>query len=150
MRWRRWIVAAVILGSFPGLGLPAPVARADDDPKPEQLNQMYQETLAQLKSAQERKTQLASENEQLKAKIAELEKQIQASQTKITDLEKQNSGYAEKTFFLRSHYAAWQEFLRRYPRFQIRWRVFLENDLPSPSDDMPLLIDPQWPWSAQS
>ena len=81
--------------------------------------------------------------------LAELEKQLLAQQTKSVDLQKLADGFAEKTFFLRSHYAAWQEFLRRYPRLQIRWRVFLENDMLTPHD-LPLFVDPEWPWSAQS
>jgi predicted nuclease with TOPRIM domain len=110
---------------------------------------MYQDTLNQLKSAQERKTQLAAENEQLKAKVAELEKQLQANQARSADLEKQAAGHAEKTFFLRSHYAAWQEFLHRYPRLEIRWKLFLEDEALTPRHDVPPFVDPEWPWSAQ-
>ena len=130
---------------------PTRTARAaiDDEPKPEQLKQMYQDTLDQLKKSQERKTQLAAENEQLKARIAELEKQLQSLQAHTTDLQKQADGYAEKTFFLRSHYAAWQEFLRRYPRLKIRWQLFLEDDALTPPQNTVPFIDPDWPWSAQ-
>ena len=147
-RWC-WIMALVAAGLVASFIVP-PRALAEDEPKPDQLKQMYQDTLAQLKSAQERKTQLAAENEQLKTKIAELEKQMKASETKAAEIEKQSNAFAEKTFFLRSHYSAWQEFLRRYPRLQIRWRVFLENDMFSPRNDLPLFVDPEWPWSAQS
>jgi septal ring factor EnvC (AmiA/AmiB activator) len=149
MTRRFWGVLATVAAMLAS-GAIAPAALAEDEPKPDQLKQMYQDTLAQLKNAQERKTQLAAENEQLKAKVAELEKQLAATQAKSAELEKQAAGFAEKTFFLRSHYAAWQEFLRRYPRFQIRWKVFLENDVLSPHGDMPALVDPEWPWSAQS
>ena len=128
----------------------APLALAEDPPKPEQLKQMYDDTLAQLKNAQERKTQLAAENEQLKAKLADLQKQLDASKARNSDLEKQAAGYAEKTFFLRSHYAAWQEFLQRNPRLQIRWKTFLGNDAITPRRDVPVVVDPEWPWSAQS
>ena len=130
---------------------PAPAARAADDQlSAEQLKQMYTDTLAQLKAAQERKTQLAAENEQLKAKVAELEKQLATAQTKSTELEKQVSASGEKNFYLRSHYVAWQEFLRRYPRMQIRWKTFLENDLVTPGNQPPVFVDQDWPWSAQS
>jgi septal ring factor EnvC (AmiA/AmiB activator) len=150
MFWRRRIMMAILVGWSAIFLSAAPIAKADDEPKPEQLKQMYENTLAQLKSAQERKTQLAAENEQLKAKVVELEKQMQAVATKAADLEKQSEAYAEKTFFLRAHYSAWQDFLRRYPRMQIRWRVFLENDLLTPRNDLPVFVDPDWPWSAQS
>jgi septal ring factor EnvC (AmiA/AmiB activator) len=147
-RWIFWTLAALTLAAAP----PTRPARAaiDDEPKPEQLKQMYQDTLDQLKKSQERKTQLAAENEQLKARIADLEKQLQSLQVHSADLQKQADGYAEKTFFLRSHYAAWQEFLRRYPRLQIRWKLFLEDDALTPSQNTPPFIDPDWPWSAQS
>jgi septal ring factor EnvC (AmiA/AmiB activator) len=150
MKRRRWMLTAVVALAGTAFFASAPLALAEDEPKPDQLKQMYQDTLAQLKSAQERKTQLAAENEQLKAKVAELEKQMQANQAKTADLEKQVSSSAEKNFYLRSHYVAWQEFLRRYPRLQIRWRVFLENDLITPRSDLPVFVDPEWPWSAQS
>jgi septal ring factor EnvC (AmiA/AmiB activator) len=147
-RWIFWTAGAVVVAAAP----PGPHARAaiDDEPKPEQLKQMYQDTLDQLKKSQERKTQLAAENEQLKARVAELEKQLQATQAKYAELQKQADGYAEKTFFLRSHYAAWQEFLRRYPRLQIRWKLYLEDDALTPRQDGIPFVDPDWPWSAQS
>ena len=70
-------------------------ALAEDPPKPEQLKQMYDDTLAQLKNAQERKTQLAAENEQLKAKLADLQKQLDVAQAKNAELQKQASTYGE-------------------------------------------------------
>ena len=147
MNSRRWIISVVLGAAIAGFG---PVSLAEDELKPDQLKQMYQGTLAQLKEAQERKTQLAAENEQLKLKVAELEKQVQTAKVQSADLQKRADSFAEKTFFLRTHYAAWQEFLHRYPRLQIRWRVFLENDMLTPRNDLPLFVDPEWPWSAQS
>src|SRR5258705_11588984 len=115
---RRFYMVALIAASLCATG---PPTMAEDPPKPDQLKQMYDDTLAQLKSAQERKTQLAAENEQLKAKLADLQKQLTAAQAQATDLEKQNASLVERNFFFRSHYAAWQEFLRFYPRLQARW-----------------------------
>src|SRR5437868_14898517 len=103
---RRLFVIALIAALFAAAG---PRAVAEDEPKPEQLKQMYDDTLAQLKSAQERKTQLAAENEQLKAKVAELEKQLKAASAKSAELDRQAAGYAEKTVLLGSRYAAGQE-----------------------------------------
>ncbi len=148
MSWRCWILFVMVFAQL--VVAPVPLVLAEDELRPEQLKQMYQGTLAQLKEAQERKTQLAAENEQLKAKIAELEKQMQASQLKATEQQKMADAFSEKTFYLRSHYAAWQEFLHRYPRLQIRWRVFLENDMLTPRPDLPIFVDPEWPWTAQS
>ena len=144
----RSVRRAIILLILAVLMIPNSVSRAEDEPKPEQLKQLYENTLSQLKSAQERKTQLAEENEQLKAKIAELEKQMKAVGDKNAEMKKQTEAFAERSFFLRSHYAAWQEFIRRYPKMQIRWRVFLESDLMTPQNDMRQYVDPDWPWSA--
>jgi septal ring factor EnvC (AmiA/AmiB activator) len=141
-------IATVLVTALSLLTMPARSARADDEPKPEELKQMYQKALDQLKSAQERKTQLAAENEQLKAKVAELEKQLAATQTRTAELQKQADASAEKTFFLRSHYAAWQEFLRRYPRLQIRWKIFLEDEALFPRRDATPYLEPEWPWQS--
>ena len=127
----------------------ASAARAEDPPKPDQLKQMYDDALGQLKAAQERKNQLAAENEQLKAKVADLQKQLDAAQLQASTLQHEADSYAEKTYNLRSHYAAWQEFLRRYPQLKNRWKVFMENDQLSPPMDLPAVIDPEWPLSAQ-
>ena len=124
--------------------IPIRFAKADDEPKPEQLRQLLENTLSQLKSAQERKTQLAEENEQLKAKVVDLEKQLK---DKSSEIKRQADAIAERSFFLRSHYAAWQEFIRRYPKMQNRWRAFLELDLMTPEDDLRHYVDPDWPWS---
>jgi len=127
----------------------ATAAGAQEQPKPDQLKQMYDDALGQLKAAQERKNQLAAENEQLKAKVAELQKQLDAATQKAAALEKDADGYAEKTFYLRSHYAAWEEFLRRYPALRARWKIFLMNDQLTVPIDIPPFVDPEWPLSAQ-
>jgi septal ring factor EnvC (AmiA/AmiB activator) len=148
MPWRRRMTTAIstVLVTALSLTMAPRFARADDEPKPEELKQMYQKALDQLKSAQERKTQLAAENEQLKARVAELEKQLAATQARTAELQKQADASAEKTFFLRSHYAAWQEFLRRYPRLQIRWKIFLEDEALFPRHDATPFLEPEWPW----
>ena len=130
--------------------LPAPLPRAEEASSPDQLKRMYDDTLSQLKDTQQRKTQLASDNEQLKAKVAELQQQLADRQAKVAELQKQNSELAEKAFFLRSHYAAWQEFLHHYPRFELQWKTFLESDLVTPRNDQPVLVDPYWPSIAQA
>ena len=124
-------------------------ARADDPPKPDQLKQMYDDALGQLKAAQERKNQLAAENEQLKAKVVELQKQLDTVTIQNAALQKEADGYAEKTFYLRSHYAAWEDFLRRYPTMRARWKLFLQTDPMNGPIDLPPFIDTEWPLSAQ-
>jgi predicted nuclease with TOPRIM domain len=102
---------------------------AQEEPEPEQLKKMYEDALAQLKSAQLRKAELAAENEQLTARVAELEKQLGQSQKQVAELQQQSGQWEEKTFLLRAHYAAWRNFVAQHPAIKQRWQVFLESDL---------------------
>jgi chromosome segregation ATPase len=113
-------------------------AMAQDQLNPEELNRKYQDALAQLRAAQDRRNELTVENEKLTARIAELEKQV-------TEAQRQAAALAEQSFLLRSHYAAWQAFLRRYPQLAARWKLFIEsNPLAQPSD-LPEWLDPHPP-----
>lgn len=131
----RWLRAAAVVLVFCG------GARAQDQTNPEDLNRKYQDALNQLKAAQDRKNELASENEQLKARLAELEAQSEAHQRSAAD-------YARQTFFLRSQYAAWQSFLQRYPRLLSQWQVFLEGNALAAPAQLPDFIDPAPPLSS--
>lgn len=133
MRWLR--AAMVVVLVFCGAGW------AQDQPNPEELNRKYQDALDQLKAAQDRKNELANENEQLKARIAELEKQLE-------DHKRASAQFAQQTFFLRSHYAAWESFIQRYPRLNAHWRVFLEADVLSAPAELPLFTDSLAPISS--
>jgi septal ring factor EnvC (AmiA/AmiB activator) len=120
-------------------------ARAADDIKPQDLKKMYDDTLAQLKTAQDRKAQLAADNAKLTARIAELEKQTREQSNQIDELKLQIISFADRTYFLRSHYAAWLEFLEIQPGVKTEWDMFLENLPPvGPTLQTPLL-DPNWP-----
>lgn len=112
---RRWICGLLIV-------LLCGVAYAQDEPKPDQLKKMYDDTLVQLKSAQERKNELAKENEKLNARVAELQKQNES-------LRREAAGSADKTYMLRSHFAAWEAFISKYPAISARWKVFMEADV---------------------
>jgi len=122
---------------------------AQEPPQPAELQKMYDDALAQLKAAQDRKNELGIENESLKARIAELEKQVADTQSRVTTLEAAVAESADKTFFYRSHYAAWQTFLSRYPQLMTQWKVFLENGLLSVPHQVPEFIDTDWPLSAK-
>jgi hypothetical protein len=117
MRWF-WAAAAVWTMT---LGFCA-AARGQDQPNVEELTRKYQDALGQLKAAQDRKNELANENDQLKARLAELEKQVEESR-------RHEAECAERTYYLRAHHAAWRQFMTRYPLFAERWRAFLSADL---------------------
>ena len=119
------------------------------EPPPEQLRKMYDDALVQLKAAQDRKNELNGENERLKAKVAELEKQLAESSSRLKDLDAQSDQWAERSYFLRSHYAAWKQFLQHNPGLMTRWRLFLEADRAGSPFDPTQLRDPDWPLSAE-
>lgn len=123
------------------------IGSAADTPSPDQLKKMYEDSLVQLKSAQDRKNELAKENDNLKAKVEELSKQLAAAQTQSQDLKREVAENGDKTFYLRSYHAAWQNFLREHPEVMIRWQMFIEGDIRGNPQPMPALIDPTWPLS---
>jgi chromosome segregation ATPase len=127
-------VAAVVMAT-------AGLAHAQDQTNPEELNRKYQDALTQLKAAQDRKNELATENEKLTARVAELEKQIEQAK-------RESATFAEQTYHLRVHYAAWQAFLRIHPAMLERWRLFLENS-PLAFPQVPMeFLDPTDPLPA--
>ena len=136
MRALAWAVTAI--------ALTAGFAFAQDANNPEQVKKLYQDALAQLKAAQDRKNELATQNEQLAAKVAELQKQLDAARGEMLELKRQDAENAEKTFYLRSHHAAWQTFVERYPELKARWKQFMEKDVLAAGNDLPELVDPPW------
>ena len=161
-RW--WCVAALCL-----LGAAGP-ALAQDEPRGDELKKMYDQALDQLKSAQQRKNQLATDNDRLKGKLAAVQQQLDAANAAMGDLHKQldvangglgdlqrqldganltladlrreASAFAERTYYLRSHYAAWQEFMELQPELASRWNSFLEDGPSALPDDMRQLLEP--------
>jgi septal ring factor EnvC (AmiA/AmiB activator) len=129
----------------------ATIALAQEPPKPDELKKMYDDALAQLKAAQERKNELGNENEQLKSRLGELEKKLAETQSRADELQAQVNSAADQTFFLRSHYAAWEHFLTRYPNLMAQWKLFLEGGVLSASPQQePRWFEPDWPLSALS
>jgi hypothetical protein len=111
------------------------------------LKKLYEDALAQLKAAQDRKNELAKQNEQLTAKAADLQKQLDAAKSEMQELRRRDAENAEKNFNLRSHHAAWQAFVERYPELKARWTRFLERDILAAGNEMPQLMDADWPMS---
>jgi len=138
---RRWWCAAAVLAVL----LPGGVLRAQDEPKPEELRKLYHDTLSQLKDAQDRKSELAGQNEKLTARVADLEKQLQTQGKQLQDLKQQKESFLERTFFLRSYYAACQEFFASNAAIHARWKAFLAQEPAGSNDGLSELIDPQWP-----
>jgi len=139
MRALAWAVTVLALAAG------ATLALAQDANNPEQLKKLYGDALTQLKAAQDRKNELATQNEQLNAKVGELQKQLDQARGEMLELKRRDAENAEKSFYLRSHHAAWQTFVERYPELKARWTQFLERDVLASGNDLPELLDPMWP-----
>jgi septal ring factor EnvC (AmiA/AmiB activator) len=120
--------------------MPAVISRGDEPVKPEQLKKAYDDALVQLKAAQDRKAELAKENDALSAKVEELKKQLAESQAQVESLKHDVSDSEEKTFYLRSYHAAWQSFMRRYPEVMARWKLYLGDSMMCVPREMPDMV----------
>lgn len=117
----------------------ASVALAQNQPTLEQLQKSYEESLVQLKAAQDRKNELAMENQKLQKRIQELESERQHLQEQIQTLE-------NRSYFLREHYASWQAFLDIHPSVQAMWSVYFKGTSVN-FGLTEILGDGQWPFS---
>ena len=112
----------------------------DGDVNGDQLKRMYDNAVAQLRAAQDRRNELAKENESLTAQIRDLKKQAQ-------DAKDEAQSKVEGTFKMRREYGAFQEFLERYPGLDMRWRMFLSSDTRSGSKCILDQLNSDWPFS---
>lgn len=108
------------------LGVSGAVVRAED-PSYDQLKKLHEDSLKQLEIAQTRKNELSAENDQLRARVADVEKQLAAARGQAEDLQRQAAEWAERTYFYRAHYAAWRQFIRNRPALMAEWDVLLEG-----------------------
>jgi DNA repair ATPase RecN len=123
----------------------ASLSFGDDAPKPDVLQQMYKDTLAQLKTAQDRKNELAADNDKLTARISELEKQLADNQASIDALRRERADFSSRNFTLRAWYAAWQGFLSDDSDLRARWNVFLDHSLLTYPASLPEIDDVDLP-----
>ena len=125
MQRRLWVL---VFGLAVGVGWASPV-RAQEDIKPEQLRKMYEDAVANLKAAQDRKNQLAEENEKLKAEVLRLQGEVKDFHARIDALEADAAQFAARTYDMRLHLAAWEQFVKRYPGLRVKWELFLESPI---------------------
>jgi len=111
-----WLVMVLML----------PAISYGQDMKPDDMRKQLNSTLTELKAAQDRKAELAADNALLAARVADLEKQLATKNQQVADLNESAAEMADRTVLLRSHYAAWQEFMSANPSVARRWNYFLE------------------------
>ena len=87
---------------------------AQNSPNAEQLQAMLLDAQNQLKDAQNRKNELATQNQDLQKKLADTDAERQQLKDRVVTLE--NSGY-----YFRLHYTAWQEFIDQNPSLRVVW-----------------------------
>ena len=92
-------------GVLIALSLTSPNVHAQDA-TPEQLQVQYDEALKQLQAAQDRKNELANENEQLKRQIETLTQIVHDTR--------------EQTLFLQTHFNLWRLYVTAFPEVG-RW-----------------------------
>jgi hypothetical protein len=136
---RRWICGFLILGMC---GSPC---LAQEQPTPVQYKKMYTDALNQLKAAQDRKNELSAENEKLKKDNTALGQQVAQLQAQLAKLQDEKAHFSDRTFFLRSYYAAWRRFLSLHPRIEARWDDYISNDIPVLPAPQPRTLDGDWP-----
>ena len=133
----RLLLVAAIIFSTTGWA-----AAQDQGGNVDELNRKYQDALAQLKAAQDRKNELATENEKLNARLTEMQKQMD-------DSHRQAATFAMQSFQLRSEHAAWLAFLKRYPKLSQQWQLFIESDPLAQPTTLPSYVDPKAPLAAE-
>ncbi len=123
------------------LMLCAATAVAQNQPTEEQLQRAYDEALVQLKAAQDRKNELALENQKIRKQLTDLEAEKQ-------QLQEQNQTLENRSYFLREHYAAWRAFLDTNPSVDAMWSTYFNGTVPifRLSD---ILGDGRWPFSVE-
>jgi predicted nucleic acid-binding Zn-ribbon protein len=139
--WAAWFVIA---------SASARLAFGQAEPAPDQLRKMYGDTLHQLQEAQDRKNQLAGENDKLNAKVVELQKQLDAAQAKLDESSRQAGEVVRRTYAERAEFAAWRAFLDHDPRVMREWELFLRQSTlaATTSGQLSDQLDANWPWSS--
>lgn len=127
----------------------AACSSADEPLKPEQMKKAYDDALVQLKAAQDRKAELAKENESLGAKVDELKKELAATQGQLDVMKREIAENDDRTFVLRSYHAAWKNFLRRYPEVMARWKAYIGNSLLTVPQETPAWLTPDGQCAAE-
>jgi hypothetical protein len=58
-----------------------------------------------------------------------MQKQLDAMKAENQVLRREASEASDKTFLLRSHFAAWERFVKKFPAIESRWKVFSQLGL---------------------
>jgi uncharacterized protein YlxW (UPF0749 family) len=121
-----FVAASIVLTS---------VAMVHADPNVEQLRKLYDEALAQLRDAQDRKNELAQENERLRERIAALE---------LPERLMPSAEWHQRM----NRLAAMEWFLGMHPIVAEKFNEFARANLLNTTAPAGNWYDPNWPFSA--
>ena len=102
----------------------------------DQLKAQYDEALKQLQAAQDRKNELANENELLKKQVESLTQMCYASR--------------EQTLFLQTHFNLWQMYVAAFPEVGRWFEMSADRSYFFGANIVPAyeMTDLNWPFSA--
>jgi hypothetical protein len=120
------------------------------DVKPDDLKKLLVVTRAELKTVQDRKAELAMENEKLSSQVSDLAKANKAQAAQLDDLKRKAAAFADRTLFLSNQYAAWTQFINLNPTVKMQWSIFEDTIAAGASGQSPLFMDTNWPLSSKS
>jgi hypothetical protein len=117
--------------------------------KPDDLKKLLDATRAELKTAQDRKAELAMENAKLSSQVAELTKTNLTQAAQLEDLKRKAAAFADRTLFLSMQYAAWAQFISLNPAIRMQWAIFEDTTSMASSGQSPIFMDTEWPFSTK-
>jgi hypothetical protein len=136
MRAAFWSAALV-------LGL-ATAAIAQDVRQPADWKKMYDDASAQLRAAQDRKSELAADNAKLTAQVADLQRQLQTANQDAELLRRQADGLAQELLLVNAFYSTWGPFSD--PAASARsWQSLAGRSTAGLGDEYPPGADSRWP-----
>jgi regulator of replication initiation timing len=133
-RFCRWLLPVVLL---------CPVAAIAQNVTLEQLQKSLDDANSQLKSAQDRKNELAQENQKL-------QKQLNDLRAEKDQLRQQLQTIENRAYYMREHYAAWQLFVEANPALRSMWVAYFTNPDRVPNRAADLLGSGQWPFTVEA
>ena len=113
---------------------------AQEELTSDQLRRMYDDAVAQMKTTQDRRNELARDSEKLRARINELEEKLEETRAQMTTT-------ADITYKDRAEHAAFEEFLKANITIRGQWLAFLQKNI-MPATDVNQLLDTGWPFSS--